>query len=609
MKIRAILIALLMLPAAALAQVPQINLPPNTVIGRGSNGSGPAQAISFSQLLSAMQAGTFTAASINATTVNTNSVVYRGATSGQATVSAQAVAGTPAIKWPTTSGTVADNATAPIVLNATTGNISCPGCLTVASATPVLTSRAFASIQNLTGVFGIKTLGYTNPGDGGGATFKNVGSAAFVDTYITGATISAAGSGYVNGTYLGVPLGGSSTGLGCSASMTVAGGVVTGVSIVIPCAGYQVGDVLSSPNAFLGGSGSGFSYTVNSISTPVASFTDSAGNHFQYVVDDGSMANVLQFGAKGDWNGTDGTATNNSVAFWSAAAWASYPVGSASAQVYGSQIMVPKGAFMTCGAASFGGGAVPYYLTAPAGVRFTGLGIGGSTLVECAADGSSFHYIQLCDSNYNVGQFGCKFEKMTINASQVPGSTAGVAVIYSNSGQQFALGENLEIDAGNRGCIKYEIGKGGAANDIWIGIDCNQLPTAGSAGFDLNASSTQHIIRDSLIASSGAGGSPLAIKHTNGRLIVDGLDIEAYVVGLSQNVSTSGNNSVYRNVQQNSNSCTTAIQLLSANTPGNILFENVATACPTTIVNGQSGGTSFTGNIVKPITCVSGACN
>jgi hypothetical protein len=110
-------------------------------------------------------------------------------------------------------------------------------------------------------------------------------------------------------------------------------------------------------------------------------------------------------------------------------------------------------------------------------------------------------------------------------------------------------------------------------------------------------------------ACGGAGNCGTAIQHSAGRLIVDGLDVEAFNFGLIQNFTISGNQSVYKNVQQNSNQCTAAILLQSANTPGNILFENVATGCPTTISNGQAGGTSFTGNIMKPITCVSGACS
>lgn len=501
------------------------------------------------------------------------------------------------------------NVLSPLLLNS--GTLSCPTCATStpSSSAILLASRTAAIAQDLHTFGVVQTGGYASAGDGGGAFFKNVGTSAFQDTFITGTPTLVGGSGYVNGTYLGVPLGGG-VGVGCAGAVTVAGATVTAVSVVVPCPGYAVGDVLTASNSFLGGSGSGFSWTVTAISTPQASFTDSVGTHFQFITDQPGHANALQFGCKGDWNGTDAGATNNSPCKWSADAWGSYPIGASVAQVNGNHIVVPRGAYMTCGDANFGGGAVPYYLTASRGVVFSGVGIGGTTLVECAADSNTKHYIQLCDSNASAGQFGCKFEKMTINTNQVSGSTSGIAVIYSNSGQQFALGETLEIDAGNRSCIKYEIGKGGAANDIWSGIDCNQAPTATNPGFDLNSSGTQHLIRDSVIASSGGGGSAIAISNKNGRLVTDGIiDIEAYVTGLQQNVSTSGNNSEYRNVQQNSNNCAQAITLVSTNTPGNITFQNVSTACPKTILNGQSGGTDFTGNIRGPTMCVSGACN
>jgi hypothetical protein len=487
--------------------------------------------------------------------------------------------------------------------------IGCPTCNTSPAGNNTaifVPSRAAASgTLDLHTYTIVKTGGYAVGGDGGGATFKNVGAATFIDTYITSASITAVGSGYTNGTYLGVPLGGSSTGLGCSGSVVVAGGVVTTVTTVIPCAGYKAGDVLTTSNAFIGGTGSGFAYTVNTVSTPVASFTDSVGTHFQYVVDAGNAGNVLQFGAKGDWNGTDGSATNNAIAFWSAAAWASFPVSTSNAQVNGSQVMVPKGAYMTCGAFN----SSPYGIPIPQGVRFTGLGIGATTIVECLADGAGLHHIVLCDPLAMVGQYGCKIEQMTLVESQVTTSTANIAAIYSNSGQQFPLGEYLEIQPGKKSCIIYETGKGGAANDTWNHIDCEQAQGATNPAISLNASSTQHIIRSSVIGCNGTGCA-LGISHLNGRLIVDGLDMENFATGLQQNVSTAGNLSVYKNVQQNSNNCTQAIALVLGNTGGNIMFENVATTCPKTILNGQSGGTDFTGNIVKPIICPgSGACS
>jgi hypothetical protein len=98
----------------------------------------------------------------------------------------------------------------------------------------VLPSRAAAAAQNLTGIDAIQTLGYASSGDGGGATFKNVGSAAFIDSFVptgTGAvSITDPGSACTNGTYLGVsPTGGNGTGL--QGIAVIAGGFMTGFTV------------------------------------------------------------------------------------------------------------------------------------------------------------------------------------------------------------------------------------------------------------------------------------------------------------------------------------------------------------------------------------------
>jgi len=83
-----------------------------------------------------------------------DAVLFRGSSTGTATVSAQATAGTPAIKWPTTSGTVATTATSPIVLNSTTGVITCPTCGTGSgnvTGPGSSTSGHFATFNNTSG--------------------------------------------------------------------------------------------------------------------------------------------------------------------------------------------------------------------------------------------------------------------------------------------------------------------------------------------------------------------------------------------------------------------------------------------------------------------------
>ena len=96
------------------------------------------------------------------------------------------------------------------------------------------------------------------------------------------------GSGYTNGTYTNVnlfPQSNSPYGVGVRATVVVAGGAVTTVTITTPGQKYQPGDVLSAPNSSIGGTGSGFSVPVTAVDTPVAALNSnpsltSIGNHY-----------------------------------------------------------------------------------------------------------------------------------------------------------------------------------------------------------------------------------------------------------------------------------------------------------------------------------------
>jgi hypothetical protein len=97
----------------------------------------------------------------------------------------------------------------------------------------------------------------------------NISAGTTVDS-ITSSNINAltnlvGGSSYSNGSYTDVPLTGGS-GFGATADVTVSGGAVTVVTIVLRGAGYVVGDSLSATDANLGGGGgSGFSIDVDTI--------------------------------------------------------------------------------------------------------------------------------------------------------------------------------------------------------------------------------------------------------------------------------------------------------------------------------------------------------
>jgi hypothetical protein len=74
------------------------------------------------------------------------------------------------------------------------------------------------------------------------------------------------GTGYTNGTYVANALTGG-TGTGATATLTIAGGIVTTVVIQNPGYGYVSGDVLSSSGI---GGGSGFTLTLTTMSTATA---------------------------------------------------------------------------------------------------------------------------------------------------------------------------------------------------------------------------------------------------------------------------------------------------------------------------------------------------
>jgi hypothetical protein len=138
---------------------------------------------------------------------------------------------------------------------------------------------------------GIQYVPVNNNGVGAGITDIRFGGA------ITTINIVNGGSGYTNGTYTGVPLEYVTTGEGYAgvADVTVAGGIVTAVTILAGGCSYLQNDQLTVSDANLGGGGgSGFYLLVTStVSCFVPSednlwqfdtFTDSSGSGFNYLL-------------------------------------------------------------------------------------------------------------------------------------------------------------------------------------------------------------------------------------------------------------------------------------------------------------------------------------
>ena len=97
-----------------------------------------------------------------------------------------------------------------------------------------------------------------------------------------GGSITNPGEGYTNGVYNVVPLvpvnygtlQGQSVGTGATANITVAGGVVTSCVLDNGGESFNTGDILTSPNTYIGGTGAGFTYTVNNTTANLDSTID-----------------------------------------------------------------------------------------------------------------------------------------------------------------------------------------------------------------------------------------------------------------------------------------------------------------------------------------------
>jgi hypothetical protein len=107
-----------------------------------------------------------------------------------------------------------------------------------------------------------------------------------LSTSITG------GSVYTNGVYPNVPLT-NGNGTGAIGTITVSSNVVTAVTITTGGNFYTVGDVLSASNSYLGGTGSGFSCTVATVSN--AAGESWLGDNYDPVLLYGSMREAMLF--------------------------------------------------------------------------------------------------------------------------------------------------------------------------------------------------------------------------------------------------------------------------------------------------------------------------
>lgn len=462
---------------------------------------------------------------------------------------------------------------------------------------PVLPSRATAATLDLSAYTVVSTLGYATGGDGGGAVFKNVGSTAPLDQHIS--TFSrVGGSGYTNGTYKFVVLTGGS-GVAFYANITVSGNTVSAVTPIFNAGGfgYKVGDVLTTTAANIGGTGSGFSITVTAVTTVRGSFTDSAGNNWQYVP--GSAIDPRQFGVKMDWLGTDAGATDNyatlqaalNFASYSATAVASGGAGNSS----GTKVLFPSGVAMVCSS-----GLQMWNST-----QLQGQGLVNSGLHGCDTFPAAQSLIKIGDSVAQIACFGNRISDIDLSVSYSATGTAGVFALFTNCAQQGELINNVAIYPGPKGCLDLEVGYGGAATLYSKGLFCTLANSPSSEGIKINYGTTLIHFIDTLIEASSAP-SATGINALGGVITLDNYHSEGIGSPLVVNMTTANHSLLLFN-STGGNGCTNFVTLSSTNTPGNFaLFNSQKNGCSGNLVsNGQPAGASRAAD-AKPSSCTTG---
>ena len=114
---------------------------------------------------------------------------------------------------------------------------------------------------------------------------------SIVQGAVTSGTITP-GSGYINNLYSNVPITGGS-GNGATANITVSGNVVTNVRFNNLGNFYVVGDVVSASTSSLGGTGSGFQFTITAVDNTLG--TSWVGDNYDPCLLYGSLREAVIF--------------------------------------------------------------------------------------------------------------------------------------------------------------------------------------------------------------------------------------------------------------------------------------------------------------------------
>lgn len=466
----------------------------------------------------------------------------------------------------------------------------------------VFPSRAYAKLLNLSQYTVIATQGYDVDGDGGDAVFKKI-VGNFVDTRILTGTVTNNGtSGCTNNTYFGIPFSGGS-GRGAYAQVTVAGNVVTSVTMGgQSTAGYAAGDVLT---ATVTGCSTSVTWTVSTITTPTGSFTDAAGNKWQIVFPAAGM-DARAMGVKFDWDGSDGGATDNWTTLQNAFSFASYPTltGTDLGGSFGGQVLLPKTTAMFCG-----GGATT--IIVPLGVKVVGQGNYTTILKPCDTWSASVNVFTLCDPSTHLACFGTMMQDLQIFTQRDVGGTSNAATVYTNNGQHESGLRNVVIYPGACKIAVYlDQGFGGAT---YITLDNVEVKggkgTAACGGVDnpsvkIAYGSTQVLIKNLVLGGLSAtfnGPRKTGLAITGGFITIQGFHPEQIIDPILINIAGGlGSGQVRLFGVVGGVDCVGLVTLAATNTVGNFMLgpPNALNGCTRMVTNGQPAGSNLTGPVL-----------
>ena len=581
---RAFAFILALLPALSAAQTfPTV--PSQTVIGRTAIGTGPAQAIPFASL-SAVLCNAFTVSLKGCVPAPGSSTGrYLGDDAGwHALLTQQLVQGSGVTLTGTCSGTA---------LNCT---------VNANSATQyVFPSRAAAAAADLSALSAIETLGYATPGDGGRASFQKVGGGTqFLDSFISTGSMNANGTGScTNGTYLGqVPNG--FTGFQAAFNITVAGNIVTSIVNTAPGNGVASGTVLSFT---VPGCSGAVQWTVNTVTTPTGSFTDSAGNKWQILMPAAGL-DARAMGAKFDWTVAAGDAgsTDNFTTLQNAINFTAYAPGYIDTGASnGGRVLLPRGTALFCG-----GGTGP--LKVWNGVTVQGQGATASVIKPCDTYANTTNFIELCDSASHVACFSAAIRDLQVFTTFTVGQGSAVpttqAVVYTNSCQHQGCGVyNATIYPGAcRIGVKAESGFGGAAmvfliNEVEIKGGMKDANCAASAPAAVSISLyVSTIIRvdglnvGGLSAASTFGPRSNGVAVSGGFVMVTNFYAENVIAPAIANISGATNGFLHIKGFDAGTACVNGVLRAGGSTANTVKLESAfSNSCTNTYSNAGAG--------------------